>query len=142
MPIVLVDAPRGTYWKTWRRYVEDHLLRSRLISPEDMSLFTVTTSVDEAVAEIERFYAVYHSSRMVGRRLVIRLNRPVPADLLPRLNVEFADLMAGGQMEQRAALDEEADETDLAALPRLVLPFNRANYGRLRQLIDALNRDG
>ena len=26
MPIVFVDAPRGTYWKTWKRYVEDHLL--------------------------------------------------------------------------------------------------------------------
>ena len=27
MPIVFLDAPRGTYWKTWKRYVEDHLLR-------------------------------------------------------------------------------------------------------------------
>src|SRR5438045_3772063 len=32
MPIVFVDAPRGTYWKTWKRYVEEHLLRQHLIS--------------------------------------------------------------------------------------------------------------
>src|SRR5207248_7493957 len=63
MPIVFVDAPRGTYWKTWKRYVEEHLLRQHLISPEDMALFKVTTSADEAVQEITRFYRVYHSSR-------------------------------------------------------------------------------
>jgi hypothetical protein len=33
---------------------------------------------------------------------------------------------------------EDADET--AGLPRLVFHFNRVNYGRLRQLIDFLNR--
>ena len=33
MPIVFVDAPRGTYWKTWKRYVEDHLLRHGPRSP-------------------------------------------------------------------------------------------------------------
>src|SRR5262245_45925456 len=27
MPLVLVDQPRGTYWKTWHRYVQEHLLR-------------------------------------------------------------------------------------------------------------------
>ena len=32
MPIVFVDAPRGTYWKTWQRYVEEHILRAGLIS--------------------------------------------------------------------------------------------------------------
>src|SRR5438132_10126239 len=65
MPIVFIDAPRGTYWKTWKRYVEDHLLRQRLISAEDMSLFKVTSSLDEAVHEITGFYRVYHSSRNV-----------------------------------------------------------------------------
>ena len=44
--------------------------------------------------------------------------------------------------EQGAALDEEADEPELAALPRLILFFNRVNSGRLRQLIDVINRDG
>src|SRR6185295_14504823 len=49
MPIVFVDSPRGTYWKTWKRYVEDHLLRQRLISEEDMALFKVTSSLEEAI---------------------------------------------------------------------------------------------
>src|SRR3989475_10567916 len=84
MPIVFVDAPRGTYWKTWKRYVEEHLLRHHLISKEDMALFKVTTSVDQAVEEITRFYRVYHSSRTVGHQLVIRLVRPLPEKLVDR----------------------------------------------------------
>src|SRR6059036_3385327 len=141
MPIVFVDAPRGTYWKTWKKYVEEHLLRPRLISPEDLALFKVTTSVDQAVEEITRFYRVYHSSRTVGRQLVIRVTRPLSAGVVERLDREFADILLSGAIVQGPALAEE-DEPELAALPRLVLHFNRTNFGRLRQLIDRINHDG
>src|SRR5438132_4946829 len=30
-PVVLVDKPGGTYWKTWMRFLQDHLLRLHLI---------------------------------------------------------------------------------------------------------------
>jgi uncharacterized protein (TIGR00730 family) len=142
MPIVFVDSPRGKYWKTWKRYLEDHLLRHRLISPDDMSLFRVTSSVEEAVAEITGFYRVYHSSRTVGRNLVVRLNKPLDEKLLATLAREFRDILVGADVVQTGALAEEEDEPELAALPRLVLPFNRTHFGRLRQLIDRLNRDG
>ena len=139
MPIVFLDAPRGTYWKTWKRYVEDHLLRQGLISEEDLSLFKVTSSVDEAAEEISRFYRVYHSARTVGRDLVIRLARPLDRELVERLGREFADIVVTGSIVQRGALSAEADEPELAALPRLVFAFNRTNFGRLRQLIDRVN---
>ena len=142
MPIVFLDAPRGTYWKTWRRYVEEHLLRPRLISEQDLALFKVTSSVDEAVEEITRFYRVYHSARTVGRRLVIRLTRPIPETLVTALAQDFKDIVVAGSFTQEAALPEEADEPELAVLPRLVFAFNRTDFGRLRQLIDRLNRDG
>jgi uncharacterized protein (TIGR00730 family) len=142
MPIVFLDAPRGTYWKTWKRYVEDHLLRARLISEEDMALFKVTTSIDEAVEEITRFYRVYHSARTVGRRLVVRLLRSIPEPLVEALSREFADIVVSGPIVQSPALEEEDDEPELAALPRLVFNFNRTDFGRLRQLIDRVNRDG
>ena len=141
MPIVFLDAPRGTYWKTWKRYVDEHLLRHHLISEEDLALFKVTTSVDEAVEEITRFYRIYHSARTVGRRLVIRLNRAIPVPLVETLSREFADILLSGPIVQSPALEEE-DEPELAALPRLVLAFNRTDFGRLRQLIDRVNRDG
>ena len=108
---------------------------------EDLSLFKVTSSVDEAVEEITRFYRVYHSARTVGRRLVIRLTRPLPDVFVQSLSKEFADILLSGTIVQSAALAEE-DEPELAALPRLVLAFNRTNFGRLRQLIDRINLDG
>ena len=36
-------------------------------------------------------------------------------------------------------LPEEADEEQIADLPRLVVDFNRKDFGRLRKLIDAIN---
>jgi uncharacterized protein (TIGR00730 family) len=141
MPIVFIDAPRGTYWKTWRRYVEEHFLRHGLISSEDMALFKVTSSIDEAIAEITGFYRVYHSARTVGRNLVIRLNHAIPPALVASLSRDFADILSGGEIVQTGALEQE-DEPELVALPRLVLAFNRLSFGRLRQLIDRLNRDG
>src|SRR5262249_61939653 len=90
------DPPRGTYWKSWLQYVNDHLLRRDLISAEDLSLFKTTTSVAEAVEEITDFYRVYHSSRYVGRRWVAGLPRPVPQALLGGLGRDFAPLTTLG----------------------------------------------
>src|SRR5204863_507773 len=82
---------------------------------EDMALFKVTTSVDQAVEEITRFYRVYHSSRTVGHQLVIRLVRPLPEKLVDRLSHDFADILLSGAIVQGPALAEE-DEPELAAL--------------------------
>jgi len=142
LPIVFVDAPRGTYWKSWRQYLHDHLLRRQLISPEDLSLFKVTSKVEEALAELTGFYRVYHSSRYVGDHLVMRLNHELPAAAVRELATEFADVATGG-IEQRDALEEERfGEPHLNALPRLVFEFRRMRFGRLRQLIDRINRAG
>jgi hypothetical protein len=142
MPIVFLDAPRGTYWKTWKRYVEEHLSRRGLISPEDMGLFTVTDDIDEAVDEIRTFYRVYHSSRYVGDRFVIRLNAPLEPTLLDELNRDFADILKDGVFEVGAALPEEEGEPEIAHLPRLVFRFNRLRFGRLRAMIDRINTEG
>ncbi len=142
MPIVFLDGPRGTYWKTWKRYVEDHLLRRGLISPEDMSLFKVTDKIDVAIREIQGFYRVYHSSRYVGDRFVIRLNALLAPDLLDELNAEFRDILKEGVFEVGSALPEEDSEPEIAHLPRLVFRFNRLKFGRLRQMIDRINAEG
>ena len=143
LPIVFVDSPRGTFWKTWLRYVQDHLLRPGLISEHDLALFKVTTSVDDAVEEITRFYRVYHSSRMVGADFVIRLEHPVAPTLVADLGREFGDLLASGDIVQRDALPEEREqEPELDGLSRLVFRRVQGRAGRLRQLIDRLNREG
>ena len=139
-PIVLVDIPGGTYWKFWEQFVRDHLLRPGLISESDLSLFRVTDDIDEAVDEIVDFYRVFHSYRYVGDKLVMRLMQPLAAGEVARLEKEFADVVKAGGMEQRDALEEEGDEPEMAELKRLVFRHRRRDFGRLRELIDAVNR--
>jgi uncharacterized protein (TIGR00730 family) len=137
LPVVFVDAPGGSYWRDWQEYLHSHLLGRRLISEEDLSLFKVTDSVTEAVAEVTGFYRNYHSSRYVREWLVIRVREAPSAAELAALNDEFAGVLAEGAIEVRGALPEEGGEAD--PFPRVLLHFDRKQMGRLRQLIDRLN---
>ena len=141
VPIVCVDEPGGTYWQNWRNYIEGNLLHKGLISPEDMSLFLVTDDLDEAFKEITSFYDVYHSMRYVRDRLVIRLTVEPSDDYVEKLNDEFSGLLASGRIEKSVAHKFEHNEHHIRDLPRLKLKFNRRNLGRLRQLINRINRD-
>jgi uncharacterized protein (TIGR00730 family) len=141
-PIVMVDEPGGDYWALWLRHVKEVLLARGLISPSDMALFKVTDSVEEAVAEILAFYRVYHSMRYVGQDMVLRLQHRLSDAVLERVREEFKDILLKGTFEQTAALPAEAADTHLAGMPRLRFRFDRRNVGRLRQLIDLINRDG
>jgi hypothetical protein len=123
--------------------VHDHLLRRKLISTADLSLFKVTSSIDEAVEEVAGFYRLYHSSRFVNDKFVVRLVRPVEAEHVVRWGNDFSDLLLGEGIEMRGALEEEhAHEPELDPLPRLVMRYDPGQPGRLRQLIDRINREG
>ena len=141
LPVVCIDEPGGTYWKNWRDYVEGNLLHQGLISPDDMSLFLVTDDLDEAFHEVTSFYSVYHSMRYIGDRLILRLNVDPPDSYVEKLNDEFSGLLADGRIEKSVAHRFERDEKQLRDLPRLKLQFNRRSLGRLRQMINAINRD-
>ncbi|MEJ6571597.1 MAG: LOG family protein [Akkermansiaceae bacterium] len=138
-PLVLVDAKGGTYWKFWQQFVEEHLSRLNLISDSDFSLFKVTDDVDEAVEEVTRFYSNFHSYRYVGDKLVIRMQRELTEGQLKKLRKDFSDILKSGDFKQCGPLDAEDDEPLLDSLPRLVFRHRRRNFGRLRELIDAIN---
>ena len=123
-------------------YINDVLLGRKLISPADLALFKVTDSLDEAVDEVLGFYRVYHSMRYVGPDLVLRLQKAPPPALLERIRTEFADIVKAGTFEVTAALPAEANDAALADLPRLRFRFDRHSMGRLRMLIDLINREG
>ncbi len=139
IPIVLIDRPDGSYWETWMRFLRDHLLAQGLISPEDFNFIKIAHTVEDAVAEITLFYRNYQSSRWVGSRLVYRLKQRLTDDALARLNAEFGDMLRSGAIEQRDALPQEANQPELADLPRLVFTPHRTAFGRYRHLIDAVN---
>jgi len=138
LPVVFVDAPGGSYWKDWKEYVRGHLLDRGLISENDGHLFKVTDDVDEAVREVLNFYSNYHSSRYVRDLLVLRVRVPPDEEQLARLNDDFEDLVTKGGIEVTDPLPEEGDEWPNH--PRVTLHFNRLDMGRLRVLIDDLNR--
>lgn len=141
LPLVLVDRPGGDYWKNWDHYVREQLLANRLVSPHDVYLYGITDNARVACDMITDFYRVYHSSRYVGDRLVLRLKNPLSDELLDLLNLEFHDLLESGKIEASRALPEEkGDETE--ALPRLVFHFNHRNFGRLNLLIRMINQRG
>ena len=138
-PIICLQAPGCDYWDDWSAFVTRQLLNRKLISEEDMSLFTIVNSADAAVSQILRFYRRYHSIRFVGRELAMRLKQTITPEQLEQLRDRFADLLTDGTFELRGPLAEELDEPALRDLPRLVFNFNRRSAGRLRQLIGHLN---
>jgi uncharacterized protein (TIGR00730 family) len=140
VPVVFLDAPGGTFWAPFQEFVKNKLLEDGMISPEDLSLYKLTDSVDDAVAEIKNFFRVYHSMRYVRNRLVLRLTQAPDAHLLADINEHFSDILTDGEFTVGGPLKEEREEPALVALPRLVFHFNRRSLGRLRQLIDCLNR--
>ena len=139
MPLVLVDCPGGNFWKTWDKHVREHLLRDQLISPEDLNLYRITDNNDEAVRYITRFYRNYHSTRWVKDLYVIRLQHAPSATAMAALNEDFADIITGEPIHAIAPTPEEMLDQEHPDLPRIGFGFNRKGYGRLRQLIDALN---
>ena len=139
MPLVLVDRPGGTYWKTWDKHIREHLLRDQLISPDDLNLFQITDDPEQAVRIITRFYRNFQSSRFVKDLFVIRLKHAPSQSALEAMNEDFADIITGPEIKAIKATPEERLDGDAVELPRIAFGFNRRDYGRLRQLIDVLN---
>jgi len=139
MPLVLIDRPGGTFWKTWDRHVREHLLRDELISPDDLNLYQITDDTDQAVKIITRFYRNFHSSRFVKDLFIIRLKHAPGDSALAAMNEDFADINLGAPIKRIGPLPEEREDGDHVDLPRIAFNFNRRDYGRLRQLVDVLN---
>jgi uncharacterized protein (TIGR00730 family) len=138
-PIILLDVPGGTFWKTWMSFV-DHELRARgYISPGDVDLVTITDDPEVALNEIKHFYSNYHSLRFVGGDLVLRMKTlPDPA-VIDALNEEFADIIVSGRIEPATANKVEIADDDVPDLARLKFRFDRHGYARLRTMIDRVN---
>jgi hypothetical protein len=110
------------------------------VSADDRALFKLTDDVGEATGEILGFYRNYRSCRWVGDLLVVRLAVAPDRGELAELNRRFADIVVSGAMRLSKPLPPERTDHENLDLPRLVFRFDKIHYGRLRQLIDALNQ--
>ena len=140
-PIVLLEAEGTNFWESWEA-LSDTLLAHGMIAEADKNLYAIVSTIDEAVDEVTRFFAVYHSQRFVDDLLVLRLSTDIPDELVQDLNHEFADIVTVGEIQRTAALDAEVATDDHVMLPRLAFAFDRRSYGRLRALIDRINGAG
>lgn len=140
IPLVMIDDDAGDYWENWFQFIRNTLLKKGLISGEDFSLFSITRDPAEAVQFIDDFYQVYHSQRFVGQTLVIRLNKPLDSSHLQILQDEFSEILQpGSHFRLTGPLAKEADQPDLAHLPRLIFEFTNRNFGLLKAFIRRLN---
>lgn len=138
-PIVLLDTPGGTYWRSWVDFVSRELGLRGYLSPDDRSLVFVTDDPDAALDELTGFYRNFHSQRYVAGDLVLRLTEPPTQSLMERINDEFADIVELGSIEVAGPAGVEIGDHDVPDLPRVRFRFDRSSYARLRQLIDVLN---
>ena len=68
---------------------------------------------------------------------MFRLLHPLPEAGVVELQRRFEDILKGPVEQAPGPIERELNEHP--HLPRLVLPFNRNSYSRLRQLIDFVN---
>jgi len=92
-----------------------------------------------AVDEVLNFYRNFHSYRWVGSKLVIRLQNQLSNQAISEINKRFADVFASSSLQISPPLEQEKNEPDTLKLARLVCSQYKQNFGRLRQLIDAIN---
>jgi uncharacterized protein (TIGR00730 family) len=139
VPIVFLDTPGDEYWEGVDEFLQRHLIARGFVSPVDRSLYCITDSSDVAVQEIERFYANYHSVRIVGEDLVIRMHRGPTDAQLTELTEHFGSLATDGMLRRVEPYGIERRQQDHLDLARLAFKFDRHGYAAVRPLIDAIN---
>ena len=141
MPVVLLDQPGGDYWAAFDQFVRRQLLDRGMIGEEDLSLYRLTDRVEDAVEEILRFLPRVSQHALRAQQSRVPLAAAARQSLAARRSTTASATSSRKAGSRWAPLDEEREESDLAAMPRLIFRFNRRNYGRLRQLIDCINRE-
>ena len=140
-PIVLMEPQGSSYWASWLHFVKSQLVKRGFIKKEDLSLFAIVKTADQAVRYIEDFYRVYHSIRYVLGLAVLRLNREISDKTLKLINKKFKDILTSGQIKVSPPTPKEIQEKEFLNLPRLVMNFNLRDYGRLYEMIRMINKD-
>ncbi len=139
VPIVFVDMPGDPFWERIDEIVREQLIPRGLVADHDTVLYKIVDSADAAVDEITRFYSNYHSIRMVGGDMVIRMRRGPDDAQLAELNARFGQLATNGRIRRAEPYSVEVRHDDQVDLERIAFPFPGRGHAELRALIDTLN---
>jgi len=138
-PIVLLDAPGGSFWHGFAAFVHEEVASRGLVADDDLERVLITDDSQAAVDEILGFWRNYHSLRWVGKRLVLRLHAAPTDAEVAALNEQFGDRLLEGEIVSRAPLAAEVSSKDHLDLARLVMVWNPFKVGDLHRLIRAVN---
>ena len=142
VPIVLLDLPGDSFWRSVDHLIQTELLTRGLVSPEDLALYRVCDTIDDATDEIQTFYINYHSVRFIGKHLIMRLNTLPTHQLLTELQEKFGYLCRSGRFEIVQPHATEKSDNDHLDKYRLRFDPQRSDAGGLRALINFLNQVG
>jgi uncharacterized protein (TIGR00730 family) len=138
-PVVLIDPPGSGYWDDWFDFLDKRLAGRGLIDPRDFHLLTRVSQPERAIEEIRTFYSNYHSSRYVGDKLLMRLDRAATDEQLADWGGRFADIVGDAGIRRSDLTPEDLEDPLLQQLHGISMRFNRKSFARLRELIDAIN---
>ena len=139
-PIILLDQEGDEYWDRWMDFIRSAVIKKGFASENDLSLIYRAHSSQEAIDQILHYYKVFHSLRYVGDLTVLRLTKPLSSDLVKKLNNEFQDIIVKGSLHSAPPHKQELQNNEYPELPRLSLHFDKSGFGRLNQLIEAINQ--
>ncbi|MGH9021070.1 MAG: TIGR00730 family Rossman fold protein [Acidimicrobiales bacterium] len=122
-PVVLVDVAEGTYWEQWLAFLDDAVIAAGYLDEPDKVLFRVCHSNEDAVGEIEHFYANFDGFEVVGDQAKVALHR-APTN---------------AQLAQIAREVPEFDSYRVDHDGHLSFDFDGRRFVAVRQVIDLVN---
>jgi len=136
IPVVYLDTPDGKKIDGKTLIRRKHELNQMMveygtISEADLALYHFTDDAKEAADHIAHFYSTFNSTQRRGLEVSIRLNSILSEQCLGAIRVDFAKLI-DGDIQYVPVSDGEGSIS-------LEFKMRSYDYGRLRQLIDAIN---
>ncbi len=136
IPVVLLEAPGDDYWgpfiDSWIRRLTD----DGLISVDDRQFLFHTDSVAAAADHIRDYYLNYHSFAYLDDMVLLRMEHALSDTALARLNAEFSDAIASGNIKALEAC-EIPDNPE--GKPGLCMHLNPRRLNVLPQMISRIN---
>lgn len=139
IPVVFLEPKGYGFWTKMMKFFDDVVLKHGFISPSDAALYRVYHTAQEALDHFDKFYSVYHSMRYVREGVVFRTKRPLSDAAIKKANGQFPILTRLGKIEKTGPHAEESNEPELDKLPRIFFPFDKRDFGALREFIDFIN---
>ena len=139
-PIILLDHEEDNYWDRWVEFLSSVMIEQGFASINDLNLVYQAKSAQEAIDRIANYYRVFHSLRYIGDLTVLRLTKTLPTARVQELNAEFQDIIVKGSLQSTSPHKQELKNKEHLDLPRLSLYFDKLGFGRLNQLIEAINQ--